>query len=80
MWISLLVHVASFSSCMHAQVFLAQCVPFCSSSLANGYFLFLQCATYCEVNMTDIKGVLKVGEKVPNPINPCESYMCDVSS
>lgn len=35
---------------------------------------------YCEVNMTDFKKILRKGEQVYNPNDPCEKYMCIVSS
>ena len=34
---------------------------------------------YCEINMTDFKRILRKGEEVTNPTDPCEMYHCIVS-
>lgn len=41
----------------------------------------LQCeeTAYCELNMTDFSKILRKGEHVTNPTDPCEMYLCIVS-
>ena len=41
----------------------------------------LQCDenAYCEINMTDFQHLLRKGEEVKNPTDPCEMYHCLVS-
>ena len=44
--------------------------------------LCVQCGetAYCEINMTDFKRILRKGEEANNPTDPCEMYMCIVST
>ena len=42
-------------------------------------FLQATCKVYCEFEMGDINKVLRVGEKVKSPDDPCSTYVCDVS-